>query len=98
MKKYILIAAPLLLLAACAQTTPPAKMCMMNGMMSEGCSSCCKEMMKDGTMDMGMMKDGKMQCPMMGNMAKDGAKQKMMAPTMKSAPVKETTDQHHPAK
>lgn len=113
MKQYLLIA-PVLLLAACAQTPIPMNSSMQGAMMSGGCS-CCQKMMKHGGMDMGMMKDGKMQCSMMGDASKGGMKcgccekmmdgrtardkQKTSAPP---ASVKKATDtdhtQHHPVK
>ena len=110
MKKYLLIA-PVLLLAACAQTPMPMNSSMQNNMMSGGCS-CCQKMMKDGSMDMSMMKDGKMQCSMMGNASKGGMKcgccEKMMdseaiSDSQKTstppAPVKDIDHtQHHPSK
>lgn len=74
MNKQLLLLAPILFLAACAQGTPMSKDSMHGKMMSGGCS-CCQKMMKDGAMDMGMKKNGKMQCPMM-----DGS-QKSSIPT-----------------
>lgn len=105
MKKYLLIL-PLLLLAACAQTMHAGNrpMCPM---MDGGCSH-CQKMMQQG--DSGMMKDGKMQCPMMDKASKDGMTccccQEMMKDGQKKpvqcAPAKKASDadhvRHHPVK
>lgn len=88
MTKQFLILIPILFLSACAQTMPTSKTSMQCGMMSSKCS-CCQKMMKDSTMDMGMKKNGKMQCPMM-----DGS-QKSSIPTATTAA---DHAKHHPSK
>lgn len=88
MTKKFLILIPILFLSACAQTMPMPKTSMQCGMMSSKCS-CCQKMMKDGAMDTGMMKGGKMQCQMMD----DNQKSSMPTATTAADHAK-----HHPSK
>jgi hypothetical protein len=99
MKNLIASLILVLFTAACTQTGSQSSDTMQGGAMCEKCS-CCQ----------GMMKDGKMQCPMMKGEAKGGQQcaccQKMMhgeaaLPVDEQAPAAgvsaEDHKQHHPA-